>query len=548
MIATLYAITVFFMIFLPVVFAAGLRRRMAAPWIIFCLGMLTFAVSQAVHLPLNYLLSNLGILPKTGAAVQPPLWQIALVGGLTAGLCEELARAGGFALLLRLRKSPSRLKGASPENLQFSDGLMAGLGHGGIEAMVFGGILTAASLAALLPLQGADLTQMGLGAEQIQAIQKQLSLVSMPIYALLPLVERLLAMGIHVVFSALVLMAFQKRNPAWVVLAIAYHTLVDAGAVYISGSGWNAWALEGAFFLIALPGYAWLAWQLRQALSAGGQPPSLPVRSEVNVFWTALRKEVLQQVRTRRLLVVAAIFGLFGLTSPLLAYFIPQMLKIIPGAEQFASLVPTPTAADAMVQYIKNLTQFGFILALLLGMGEVAGEKERGTASMVLSKPMTRSAFVLSKFSAQVLVYLLGFALALAGGYFYTVVLFGKLDFGLFGLLNLVLVFWLLPYVAVTLLGSVLGKTTGAAAGFALGGIVLMLVASSIPQIAALMPGALSGWASQLGSQAAGGALAFGASASSANAAPAVGALVTSLVLSLVCILTSIAVFEQQEL
>ncbi len=543
MLYILYTISIILMIFLPIILAAALRRRLAVPWLLFCLGVATFAASQAVHLPLNDWLGKIGILPSASLDVKPPIWQMALVGGLTAGLCEELARAAGYAVLLRLRRGAAH-------SLADKDGLMVGLGHGGLESMIFGGVMTAATIAVVLPLQGSDLGKLGLNAVQLQSVQHQIALMTDPSTALIALLERTLAMGVHLFLSLMGLRAFQKRNAGYVVLAIAYHAVIDAGAVYAAQANWTPWLIEGAFVLIALPGFAWLAWVSRLEFQRSGQQSSVTtMRRELSVFWTALRKEMLQQVRTRRVLIIAAVFGLFGLGSPLIAYFTPQMLKAIPGAEQFANLVPTPTAADAMVQYIKNLTQFGFILALLLGMGEVAGEKERGTASMILSKPMTRSAFVLSKFSAQLIIYLMGFLLALTGAYFYTLVLFGSLDFGMFSLLNLALVFWLLPYVALTLLGSVLGRTTGAAAGIALGGIVVLMVTSSIPQIASLMPGALAGWASQLGSLAAGGAVGFGSSlASSANQTPAAGAVASSVVLALLALITSIGAFEQQEL
>jgi ABC-2 type transport system permease protein len=221
--------------------------------------------------------------------------------------------------------------------------------------------------------------------------------------------------------------------------------------------------------------------------------------------------------------------------SPLLAYFTPQMLRAVPGAEQFADLVPTPTTADALSQYIKNISQFGFILAILLGMGAVAGEKERGTASLILSKPMARGAFVTSKFIAQMTVYLLGFLLALLGAYFYTLVLFGEIDFSALVLITLLLFAWLLPYVTVTLLGSVLAGSTSAAAGIALAGAVVLLISSNVPQIGALMPGALVGWAGQLG-------------IGNVPPAPNGGALAVIAVLTVVGLIAGIAVFERQEL
>ena len=84
-------------------------------------------------------------------------------------------------------------------------------------------------------------------------------------------------------------------------------------------------------------------------------------------------------------------------------------------------------------------------------------------APMILSKPMPRWTFIASKFTAQALMYLGGFALAGLGAYYYTLILFGSLDFGGFALLNGLLLLWLLVFVGFSLVGSTLGGSTGAA-------------------------------------------------------------------------------------
>jgi ABC-2 type transport system permease protein len=523
MLTIFYILSIALMILLPVLFAALLRRRFVTPWMLFCVGILTFTASQVVHLPLNAWLADLGILPHAGRQEMPPLWQYALVAGLTAGVCEELARAAGYAILKRFRS--------------FGDGLMMGSGHGGFESMIFGGVMTAAGVSALLPLLGQDLTTMGLSAQQLAAVEKQLQvLLGSPWLAFLPLVERLLAMTAHVIFSMLVLRAFTRRNPWYVVLAIAYHAVVDFGAVYFSQtlSNTNFWVLELAFAAILLPGVVWLVWTFpRKDPAEARHAPSLS--SEWAVFAIALRKELIQMWRTKRVLVVAAVFGLFGMASPAMAYFMPQMFKAIPGAEQFAGLIPQPTVVDALVQYSKNITQFGFILAIFLGMSAVAGEKERGTASLVLSKPMTRWAFVTSKFAAQLLAYGVGFLLAMFGAYFYIVVLFGAFDFGNLALITFLLLAWLLPFVVLTLVGSVIGGSTSIAAGIALIASIVLLLLGNIPQYGSLMPSGLTAWAGQIG-------------AGTAVAAPNGGALAASLALCMVGLVTAIAVFERQEL
>jgi ABC-2 type transport system permease protein len=255
---------------------------------------------------------------------------------------------------------------------------------------------------------------------------------------------------------------------------------------------------------------------------------------ELGIFVTALRKEIILQWRTRRFLVVMAVFMLFGLTSPIVAKFIPEILKNVAGAEQFASLVPTPTVADAMTQYIKNITQFGFILAVLLGMNAVAGEKESGTAAMILSKPMPRWVFVLSKFCAQGLVYASAFLVAAIGAYYYTVLLFGGLDAAAFAGINLLLLLWLLSFVSAALLGSVIGPSIAAAAGIGLCISVVILLAGNIPLVGALLPGGLITWASQLGAN---------TDKITANG----GALAGSAALILLCLIWSVALFERQE-
>ncbi len=69
-------------------------------------------------------------------------------------------------------------------------------------------------------------------------------------------------------------------------------------------------------------------------------------------LYTALRKELMEQWRTSRLIILAVVLLVFGLTSPLLAKYMPELLKLIPGADQFAALVPKPTIVDAVAQYV----------------------------------------------------------------------------------------------------------------------------------------------------------------------------------------------------
>ena len=120
-------------------------------------------------------------------------------------------------------------------------------------------------------------------------------------------------------------------------------------------------------------------------------------------YTVLLTKEITEQWRTGRLLVLAVIFVLFGLASPVLAKYTPDIVKL--AASSIDIHLPTPSIKDAVAQLIKTLSQVGILTAILLAMGSVAGEKESGTAAFVLVKPVGRFAFLAAKFSGLTVTY-----------------------------------------------------------------------------------------------------------------------------------------------
>ena len=201
-------------------------------------------------------------------------------------------------------------------------------------------------------------------------------------------------------------------------------------------------------------------------------------------FLTQLRKEVMEQFRTRRFLVVFVVLLVFGMLSPLTAKFIGEIFKLVPGAEQFAGLIPPPTITDAITQYVKNISQFMVILALLVSMGAVAIEKEKGTAAIVLVKPMPRSTFLLTKFLALTFTFGTSLLAAAIAAYYYTLYLFGPLDILRFLALNGLLLIYCMLFIAITLLASTLVKSQAVAAGIGFGALLLLALIGSIPPLA----------------------------------------------------------------
>lgn len=208
------------MLLLPVALGLLVRRRLDVGMSVWVLGGVTFVASQVVHLPLNWALGLLG--PPRGVA----LWPLPLVGltaGLSAGLCEELARYTSMRWLLKQRRD-------WPGGVQF------GAGHGGMEAILIG-LLALGSFASVLIAPWAAV--FGVPEDQRAMVRHAArGYWALPWY--LPVLagwERVCAIAFHVGASVLVMRAVTHRRLVWLVLAIALHTLLNAPLVYAAHLG-----------------------------------------------------------------------------------------------------------------------------------------------------------------------------------------------------------------------------------------------------------------------------------------------------------------------
>ncbi|MDD3243449.1 MAG: YhfC family glutamic-type intramembrane protease [Eubacteriales bacterium] len=145
------------------------------------------------------------------------VWVYAVYGALAAGVFEELGRFVLIRLFLKKRT-------------QRSDALCYGIGHGGVEALMLGG-LTAVNNLTLSVMANLGLTDVltqaaqGQGEAVTQAIA-QLTQASAPMF-LLGGVERMLTLPLQMALTVLVFLGVRLRKPGYVVLAVLAHAAVD---------------------------------------------------------------------------------------------------------------------------------------------------------------------------------------------------------------------------------------------------------------------------------------------------------------------------------
>ncbi|MDD4635085.1 MAG: ABC transporter permease [Dehalococcoidales bacterium] len=209
-------------------------------------------------------------------------------------------------------------------------------------------------------------------------------------------------------------------------------------------------------------------------------------------FIPLLKKEVTGQLRTYKLVIVAGIFLFFGISTPFLLKYLPEILKL--AGEGMIIELPPPTAVQSLAEYASTIGQVGLLLAVLLGMGSISGEMKSGTAIMTLSKPVSRSSFVGAKMIALSLTFLLSLAAASIVSFIYTVLLIEGASVAGYVGLNLLLALFLMFCLAITLFCSSLFRRSLAAGGTAIALLISQAALSAIPIIGDYMPGKLMGW------------------------------------------------------
>ncbi len=217
----------------------------------------------------------------------------------------------------------------------------------------------------------------------------------------------------------------------------------------------------------------------------------------MNGFWVLLRKELKEQFKTSKVIVVVAVFLFFGLGTPILTKYTPELIKAV-GTGGIAIEMPTPTSADSLIGYTSNMAQFGVLVAILIAMGAISKEIETGSAAIVLSKPVGRLAFILAKLKAESATFLMALILGGLACWGYTFILFGDANALGFLYQNLLLGLFLVFCLGVTLYFSSLMKSQLAAGGLALALIIFLSAISNLPWVGRYLPGQLINWGNRL--------------------------------------------------
>lgn len=205
-----------------------------------------------------------------------------------------------------------------------------------------------------------------------------------------------------------------------------------------------------------------------------------------------LKKELLEYWRTYRAVALGVVFVIFGLLSPLAARYMPEVFS---GMDMGGIVIqlPTPTTVDGNTQFVKNMSQVIPIAMILIAMGVVSRERDKGTVNFTLSKPVSRGAFLLSKGLALLLVTWISLALAALAHWYYTRLLLGPMSLGACLAMAALVGVYLTAILAITFLGSTVSRSLAVSAAIGFGGYLLISLLGMIPRVQDYLPGDLLG-------------------------------------------------------
>jgi uncharacterized membrane protein YhfC len=197
--------------------------------------------------------------PATAAWLHGHAIAFALYGCLAAGLFEEVGRYLGMRYLVK----PSGDPGAA---------VAYGIGHGGLEAILLGGLATAQTLAFARLLNSGRLeTTLGplLSPDALAQLRGGLEHLTLTDLAMGTL-ERLIAVLIQIGLSLLVWRAVEKRHLELLALAVLLHAVIDFPAALFQAAQISWLAAEVPLLLFGVTLAALLARTLPRKLGKSG--------------------------------------------------------------------------------------------------------------------------------------------------------------------------------------------------------------------------------------------------------------------------------------
>lgn len=203
-----------------------------------------------------------------------------------------------------------------------------------------------------------------------------------------------------------------------------------------------------------------------------------------------LKKELMEQSRTSKLVLLGILFTLFGLMNPVIAKLTPLMVEMMAETMAQSGMIVTEvtvTALDCWTQFYKNVP-LALMAFVLVESSIFTREFETGTLLLSLTKGLDRYKVVVAKTVVLVTLWTVGYWLCFGITYAYSVYFWDNSIVQHLWLGAVYLwVFGVLIVGLMMLFSTLSGSNTGVLVGA--GGVVLVsYLLSMVPKISKYLP------------------------------------------------------------
>lgn len=191
------------------------------------------------------------------------------------------------------------------------------------------------------------------------------------------------------------------------------------------------------------------------------------------------RKEMLESVRSWKLLWLPVVFMLIAGQQPITMYYMPQILDSLGNLPEGAIIqLPTPTAAEVLAGSLSQYNMLGVLIVVLSVMGIIAAERKSGVLSMIFVKPVSSTAYITAKWLHAMLLIWLSLFVGYLFSWYYTGILFAFVPFFDFLQSYYLYGLWLSLILTLTIFLNTFMKSPGGIAAVALGAVILLTAVS----------------------------------------------------------------------
>lgn len=140
-------------------------------------------------------------------------------------------------------------------------------------------------------------------------------------------------------------------------------------------------------------------------------------------FTIFFKKEITENIKTYKLMIILVVFCFFGLMSPIIAKYTPDLLKsALPN--NILLNINEPTWVDSWEQFFKNISQIGSILIIGLFIGIMSREYQNNSLINLVTKGVSRTSIILSKFASSLVIVTISLVASLIITIIYTNIYF----------------------------------------------------------------------------------------------------------------------------